>query len=131
MTTLMPRLFGDLADWFEADFPLHPGQLIRVEDELTDQEYRIRAELPGLDPEKDIHVYANDGVLNINAERQEQKRAHGRSEFRYGMLRRSVKLPANADKEHVTAAYDKGVLTVTVPLTAAEHEGHRIPVTGG
>lgn len=131
MTALMPRLFGDLADWFETDFPLHPGQLIRVEDHLTDQEYKLRAELPGMDPEKDIQVSVEDGTLAISAERHEQEHARGRSEFRYGMLRRTVRLPAGADAEHVTAAYDKGVLEVTVPLTVPAPAGRKIPVKAG
>lgn len=131
MTALMPRLFGDIADWFEADFPLHPGHLIRVEDQLTDQEYTLRAELPGMDPDKDVLVSVADGVLTIAAERRDEERARGRSEFRYGMLRRSVRLPAAADQEHITARYDKGVLLVTVPLTAPEPHGRKVPVTSG
>jgi HSP20 family molecular chaperone IbpA len=127
----MPRLFGDIADWFEADFPLHPSHLIRVEDQLTDQEYKLRAELPGLDPDKDIHVAVAEGVLTISADRREEEHARGRSEFRYGMLRRSVRLPANADTEKIVASYEKGVLAVTVPLTAPEQAGRQIPVTSG
>jgi HSP20 family molecular chaperone IbpA len=131
MTALMPRLFGDIAEWFEADFPLHPGHLIRVEDQLSDQEYKVRAELPGMDPEKDIHVAVDDGVLTIAAERREGEKVSGRSEFRYGVLRRSVRLPANADREHISAGYQKGVLEVTVPLSAPEPSGRKIPVTSG
>jgi len=131
MTALMPRLFGDLADWFEVDFPLHPGHLIRVEDQLTDQQYTLRAELPGVDPDKDVHVSVADGVLTIAAERREEERVRGRSEFRYGMLRRSIRLPAGADQEHINAGYDKGVLQVTVPLSAPEPHGRKIPVASG
>jgi HSP20 family protein len=129
MTALMPRLFGDVSDWFEGEFPLRGGQLIRVEDRLTDNEYVLRAELPGLDPEKDVRVSAANGVLTIHAERREERKAVNRSEFRYGMLHRSVRLPANADEEHITASYTKGVLEVTVPLTAPEPAGRQIPVT--
>jgi HSP20 family molecular chaperone IbpA len=128
MTALMPRLFGDIADWFEGDFPLHPGHLIRVEDRLTDQEYLLRAELPGLDPDKDILLSVHDGVMTISAERREEERVRGRSEFRYGVFRRTVRLPANADSEHITARYDKGVLEVVVPLTAPATTGRTIPV---
>jgi HSP20 family molecular chaperone IbpA len=127
MTTLMPRLFGDLVDWLET--PLHPGYLIRVEDRLTEQDYQLRAELPGVDPDQDIRVSVDDGMMTIVAERREKEEAHGRSEFRYGMFRRAVRLPANADAEHITAAYDRGVLAVTVPLTAPTSSGRKIPVT--
>jgi HSP20 family protein len=133
MTALVPRLFGEFADWFESDFPLRPflpheGHLIRVEDARTDKEYLIRAELPGLDPEQDIQVSVDDGYLTVLAERREHKEETHRSEFRYGMLRRALRLPAAADAEHITAAYEKGVLTVTVPLAMPASTGRKIPV---
>lgn len=134
MTALVPRLFGEFADWFETDFPLRPllpheGHLIRVEDTRTDEAYLLRAEVPGVDPEQDIRVSVDDGYLTILAERREQKQETHRTEFRYGMLRRAVRLPAVADAEHITATYDKGVLTVTVPLTAPRPAGRKVPVT--
>lgn len=134
MTALMPRLFGEVADWFETDLPhypflLHPSHLLRVEDERTDEEYTLRAELPGVDPDKDIQVSVDDGVMTIQAERREHEQHRHRSEFRYGMLRRSVRLPAGADAEHITATYDKGVLQVTVPLATPQPTGRKIPIT--
>jgi HSP20 family protein len=134
MTALVPRLFGEFADWFESDFPLRPflpheGHLIRVEDARTDKEYLVRAELPGLDPEQDIQVSVGDGYLTIVAERREHKEETHRSEFRYGMLRRAVRLPVTADAENISAAYDKGVLTVIVPLATPAPVGRKIPVT--
>ena len=130
MTALVPRLFGDLTDWFEGDQPLVSGHMIRVEESLTDQEYRMRAELPGMDPEKDVHVSVDNGVLSIHAERHVQEKAPGRSEFRYGMLQRSVRLPGNADADNIKAEYEKGILEVTVPLKASESAGRQIPVAG-
>ena len=91
----------------------------------------MTALMPGLDPDKDMHVAVAEGVLTISANRREEEHARGRSEFRYGMLRRSVRLPANADTEKIVASYEKGVLAVTVPLTAPEHAGRQIPVTSG
>ncbi|HEY8472584.1 MAG TPA: Hsp20/alpha crystallin family protein [Natronosporangium sp.] len=134
MTALVPRLFGELTDWFETDFPLRPfrphdGHLIRVEDARTEHEYIVRAELPGVDPDQDIQVLVDEHVLTILAERRERKQEPHHSEFRYGMLRRSVRLPAGADAEHITATYDKGVLTVTVPLTRPASAGRKIPIT--
>ena len=102
MNALMPRLLGDLTGWFDTDLPIRSGHLIRVEDTLTDTEYLVRAELPGMDAGKDITVTVEDGLLTISAERREEEKVHGRSEFRYGTLQRAVRLPANADAEHVT-----------------------------
>jgi HSP20 family protein len=129
MSALMPRLFGDFTDWLETDFPLRPGLVIRVEDHYTDTEYQLRAELPGLDPEKDIQITVEKGVLTIHAERREDEQTRHRSEFRYGMLQRSVRLPANADEAKIMATYANGILSVTVPLTTAEPTGRQIPVT--
>jgi HSP20 family protein len=129
MPTLLPRLFGDVSDWFETEFPLRAGHLIRVEDRLTDNEYVLRAELAGVDPDKDVQIRSANGVLTIHAERREAEQGLNRSEFRYGMLHRSVRLPANADEEHISAKYTNGILEVTVPLTAPESAGRQIPVT--
>ena len=118
MSALLPRLFGDMSDWLEVDFP-RPLPAIRVEDRITDKEYVVRAELPGLDPEKDVQVSALNGVLTVNAERREETSGAGRTEFRYGMLHRSVRLPANADETAITATYDKGILEIVVPLTVS------------
>ena len=128
MTALMPRLFGDLFDWLETETPVRAGHLIRVEDHLTDSEYQVRAELPGMDPEKDIQIRVDNGVLSIHAERREEQQARGRSEFRYGLLHRSVRLPAGADEEHMSASYANGILQVTVPL-AAPPSGRAIPIS--
>jgi len=131
MSALMPRLFGDLSDWFEAEFPMRAGHLIRVEDHLTEQEYLLRAEVPGLDPEKDIQVQVANGMLTIHAERREEERIKGRSEFRYGVLQRFVRLPVNADESKIIATYDNGILEVTVPLTAPASTGRQIAVKAG
>ncbi|MFI1991506.1 Hsp20/alpha crystallin family protein [Actinoplanes sp. NPDC020271] len=128
MTSLLPRLFGDMTDWLEVDFP-RPMPAIRVEDRITDKEYVLRAELPGIDPEKDVQVSTTSGVLTVNAERHEEKVGAGRTEFRYGMLHRSVRLPANADEAAITATYEKGILEITVPLTAPEPAGRQIAIT--
>jgi HSP20 family molecular chaperone IbpA len=131
MAALMPRLFGDVNDWFESEFPLRAGHMIRVEDFLTEHEYLVRAELPGLDPEEGIQVTVNEGVLTISGERREEEQTRTRSEFRYGMFHRAVRLPANADVDKIAARYAKGVLEVKVPLTAPEPTGRQIPVTKG
>src|SRR5690348_5074702 len=117
MTALLPRLFSDMTDWFDADFPLRTN-LIRIEDTLADGEYLVRAELPGIDPEKHLTVTVLDGVLRIQAERREEERTRNHSEFHYGLLQRSLRLPPGAEETKITAKYDKGVLTIHVPVTA-------------
>ena len=122
-----PRsFFPELSEIFEG-FPswasLRPvfgNHVIRVEDEMKDGNYELRAEIPGVDPAKDVDITVRDGLLTIKAERTEKKESNGRSEFSYGSFMRSVTLPAGADQDAIKASYDKGILTVSVPVTEAQ-----------
>ncbi|MBX8691201.1 Hsp20/alpha crystallin family protein [Mycolicibacterium porcinum] len=116
----MSDLFAGLPSWANIR-PALGSHVIRVEDELKDGSYELRAEVPGVDPAKDVDVTVRDGVLTIKAERSEKKETNGHSEFSYGSFIRSVTLPVGADEDAITASYDKGILTVSVPVTQA-HE---------
>lgn len=70
----------------------------------------VRAELPGVRRE-DINVETVDGALTITATRKQK--ADGREEA--VSFSRSVGLPEEAQADKVTAAYENGVLTVTLP----------------
>jgi HSP20 family protein len=121
----LTELFTDFPTW--ADLPLFlDTQLIRLEDEMKDGHYVVRAEIPGIDPVKDIDIMVRDGQLTIKAERTERKDAKGRSEFCYGSFVRSLSLPVGANEENIKANYDKGILTVSVavPERAAPVEKH-------
>ena len=76
----------------------------------------MRAEIPGIDPAKDIDITVRDGVLTIKAVRSQKAESNGRSEFSYGAFVRSVPLPSGANAGDITATYDKGILTVSVPV---------------
>ena len=137
MSTLTHRDFRapfmDVFDWLEPPWTMlrpaasHP---LRVEDYVEDGTYVLRAELPGVDPEKDIEVMVSKGVLMISAHRQEETEGKHRSEFRYGAFTRSVTLPEGADEDHIRASYDSGILEVVVTLKdqAAGKAPKRVPV---
>ena len=88
----------------------------------------IRAELPGLDPDRDIEVTVEGSTLTIHAERRQEDSGTCRSEFRYGPLTRLVRLPAKVDAKDVTARYDRGVLEVSVPVREVRPEGVRVAI---
>jgi HSP20 family protein len=121
----MNRLFDDF--WREFDgvgSALAPSSgFPRVEVLETDRDVKIEAELPGLE-EKDIEVTLHDGVLTIRGERQsESEDKHRRvSERYYGQFERRIALPAEVERDQVTASFEKGVLTVSLPKTAREVE---------
>ena len=97
--------------------PFFDNNLLRVEDETREGLYQVRAELPGVDPIEDIEVTVRDGQLTIKAERTQTSESNGRSEFSYGSFARTVVLPAGADEDDINATYDRGILTVSVPLS--------------
>ena len=54
--------------------------MIRVEDFLDGEDYVLRAELPGIEPERDVDIMVVEGTLTVQAERREDKKdADGRS----------------------------------------------------
>ena len=97
--------------------PLFDSRLMRLEDEMKEGIYEVRAELPGVDPIEDIEVTVSDGQLTIKAERTKTSESNGHSEFSYGSFVRTVALPVGADEDEIHATYDRGILTVSVPLS--------------
>jgi len=125
------RPFADMIDWLETPWTmLRPiGHPMRLEDFVKDGYYVIRAELPGVDPDKDVEVSVAGGMLTIKAERREEKTGKHHSEFHYGTFSRSISLPEGADEHHIDAVYGHGILEVTVKLEEKEDRSKRkIPV---
>ena len=136
MTTLQHRdnrrQFADLFDWAEglpSLFPM-PAMMrgVRIEEFSDDDRYVVRAELPGLDPAKDVKVEVANGMLTISATRQQEEHDGARSEFHYGTLTHRVLLPDGADEKAVVAKYTAGILEVTVPISAKAAEARTITI---
>jgi HSP20 family protein len=72
----------------------------------------VRAELPGVKRE-DINVELADGYLTITAARKTPA-AEGKNEESFSFSR-SVSVPEAVQTDKVAAAYENGVLTVTLP----------------
>jgi HSP20 family protein len=119
--------FGPAAadDWFSGIRPA--AEVTKDGDDAV-----VRVELPGVDVEKDVNVEVDKGRLVIHGarrdERAEQKDGRTLSEVRYGSFRREFRLPAHVTSEAVSAAYDKGVLTVRVAGAHKGTEAQRIAV---
>ncbi|MEU8852276.1 Hsp20/alpha crystallin family protein [Streptomyces sp. NPDC048564] len=124
----LPDLFG----WVEGGFPAAhtvPGTHgIRVEERLTDGTYVLRAELPGVDPAKDVEITITEGLLTLRAERTEETKEKQHTEFRYGTFTRSVRLPAGTKGDEATAEYKDGVLTIKVLVPEQKAGTRTIPV---
>lgn len=126
----MDRLFDDILQGFGG-----PGLVARregfpqLEVEETDTEYRIHAELPGLD-DKDVEVLLQDDALIIRGEKRTQTEDRHRafSERFYGRFERRLALEG-VDEDRMQARFHKGVLTVIAPKSDEGRERiKRIPI---
>lgn len=108
------------------------GLPMRMEEVRDGDQLVVRAELPGIDPEKDLEVTVDQGVLTISAERRErteEKEAGSyRSEFRYGHLERQIRLPEGTGAEAISATYTDGVLEVRLPAPDRPTSARRVDV---
>jgi HSP20 family protein len=78
----------------------------------------ITAEVPGMQAE-DVKLSLENNTLTIRGEKRQERqetaeRVH-RYERSYGLFERSFTLPATVDADRISAAYQNGVLTVTLP----------------
>jgi HSP20 family protein len=91
----------------------------------------VELDLPGVSPET-IDVTVEKGVLTVRAERKPPAKQTDPvvSERAYGTFTRRLFLADTLDVDRLSAAYDAGVLTVTVPVTERDRP-RRIEVTHG
>ena len=134
---LFDRFFPD-RPFFHRPLMLWPefesDGMIRVEEFVEDGTFVIKAELAGIDPEKDVEIEIADGMVHIHAERREEETTEGkefsRRELRYGSFDRSLPLPAGVTEADVKATYKDGMLEIKLPLgTVPEETATRVPVT--
>jgi HSP20 family protein len=96
-----------------------------------ENQYVIRAEIPGLDPEKDVEISVQDGTLTLKGERRKEERTEGeryvRFESSYGSFQRSFPLPKGTDPEAISASHNHGILEIAIPRVA--EPARKIPVT--
>jgi len=84
----------------------------------TENELVLKADIPGVEL-KDIDIQLENGTLTIKGERKYEKedsnKGFHRMERSYGTFVRYFTVPETVDAEKVHAAYDAGVLTISLP----------------
>lgn len=93
-------------------------------------------EIPGIVPEEDVEILVEDEVLVVKGEKSVETKTDEKNrhivERRYGSFERHIPLPEGADLEAIAASYEKGILTVRVPVHAVEPSAvKKIPVSTG
>jgi HSP20 family protein len=134
MLAARPDPFPRLMDWFESLIPsdtalrFNYAHTIRVEEFMRDGTFVVRAELPGIDPDKNVDVTVAEGMLTIRADREEKTEEDHRSEFTYGSLVRTIVLPQRVDQRSIQAEYRDGILEVQVAMPEPAAAPTHIPI---
>jgi HSP20 family protein len=116
------------------EFPVRDSMAMRVEELVDGESMVLRAEIPGVDPEKDVDISVADGVLTVKAERREEThegeegKPGYRSEFHYGSYSRSMTLPKNVGADDITATYKDGILELRMPLGTEPKAPNKVPI---
>jgi HSP20 family protein len=109
---MIQRAFGPIGSARTA----RPG--MRMDAIRRSDAIELRFDLPGIDPES-IDVTVDQGVLSVSAERSEEYAEGDKPFIRervMGSFRRSLRLSDTVDSEKIEASYDRGILTVRVPV---------------
>jgi HSP20 family protein len=111
-------LFEDtLNRFFDAPATTRPWtpavDIVENENELV-----LTADVPGVKME-DIEIKIEDGTLSLGGKREFEKEikkgGYHRLERSYGSFQRAFALPDTVDADKVSASFDNGVLSVTLP----------------
>ncbi len=106
--------------------------LAEFKTDVTDEgdHYLLEADLPGFD-KKDIHLNLSGDTLTVQAERhskneeQDKKGRVVRMERSYGSYSRKFNV-SEIDTDHIKAAYEDGVLKLTLPKRNTELPESRV-----
>jgi HSP20 family protein len=135
---MFDRFFADWPAWFKRPMLTWPedfaDDLIHVDEYTEDSTLVIKAELPGIDPEKDVEITVDENTLRIEAHRREEERTEDktmvRKELRYGSFARLLPLPVGVGQADVRATYKDGILEIRVPMPKeTAPEAKKVPVT--
>jgi len=106
-----------LADAMGSDFTISSPSVNIVENEAN---YTMQLAAPGLE-KSDFTINIENDFLVISAEKKTEKEETGnagkftRREFNYSSFKRSFQLDDNINREGIAAAYENGVLSITLP----------------
>ena len=122
------RLFDDI--WSGNQMAAAPSFKVDISED--EHAFHLDAELPGITKEQ-IALNIEDDVLTIKAERsqkeEEKKKDYHRIERSYGSFSRSFNIGELIDQENIEAAFDNGVLHISLPKTQPVNKTKEISIS--
>jgi HSP20 family protein len=126
------RVFRTLAESLSGFGSIEGADWVPSTDVLTrGNDLVIRMEVPGIDPEKDVEITVENGMLHIRGRREqtqeEETEGYIRREMTFGSFARTLPLPSGVSTDDLKANYEDGVLEIVVP-GAAKRPAQRVQV---
>jgi HSP20 family protein len=125
------QLFADLWQVFPFSRSLRRGYRPEVDVYRSDDPPTlvVQVELPGIDP-ADVQLVASPQALLVAGERRRPKDGghYQQMEIDYGPFQRQITLAEDVDPEQATATYERGMLTVRLPLTPRPAPQERVAI---
>ena len=93
-------------------------------------EITVVVELPGVEPE-DVQIVATPQALLVAGNRRRppgEGRVYRQMELDYGPFRRELVLGDDVDPEGGRASYERGLLTIVLPLALRPAKGTTVPI---
>jgi HSP20 family protein len=91
--------------------PVPDGDALRIDSHEGENWFEVRVEAPGIDPPRDVDLTVSQSQLSIEVRRARKT----------GTVDGSVSLPDKASPVDITTTYDRGILSVLVPLSGAAY----------
>ncbi len=128
-------LFDAMNDWF--DLPrkffddTNVAKLMQSDVIENDKEYVIKVDMPGMD-KSNINLSYNNGILSVSGSRKSFKDMSKDNSLIHreridGHISRSFRLP-NVVASEISAKYDNGVLTITLPKQSSDQSDNSIQI---
>jgi HSP20 family protein len=93
----------------------------------------VVVDLPGIDPE-DVEIAVSERTVNISGVRRRPRRenrvSYRQMEIEYGPFQRRVSLAEDVDPDRAEAQYERGRLTIVMPLAQKPCTGRVLIVLG-
>ena len=117
-------VFDDFFDSMLGAWGNYTQRVPAVDVEETPEEFIIKAEMPGFD-EKNVKITVDKHVLHITGtvdEKEDEKdgKKYLIRERRHESFERSFSLPDGLDESAISAKFENGILSVTLPKTPEE-----------
>lgn len=108
------------------------GSFMSMDAYRSGDHYVVHFDLPGVDPES-VDLTVEHNMMSISAERSGQPEEGAQvlfSERPQGSFARKLQLGEGLDTEHIDASFDRGVLTVRIPV-AEVAKPRKVQITTG